>query len=65
MQMNRQLHHVVKTSRVLSVRRMMDAILASGQDPNKLDKLRDFYCEVVVVAIAVAHDSNSQAECLL
>ena len=62
MQMNLQLHHVVKDITGLTARRIIDAILSGERDPKKLAALRDRRCKESVETIAAALDGNYQEE---
>jgi len=62
MQMNLQLHHVVRDITGLTARRIIDAILAGERDPQKLATLRDRRCKETVATIAAALDGNYQEE---
>jgi transposase len=62
MQLNLQLHHVVKDITSLTARRIMDAILSAERDPEKLATLRDRCCKETEATIAAALDGNYQEE---
>ena len=62
MQMNLQLHHVVKDITGLTARRIIDAILAGQRDPQKLATFRDRRCKETEATIAAALDGNYQEE---
>jgi transposase len=62
MQMNLQLHHVVRDITGLTARRIIDAILAGERDPQKLATLRDRRCKETEATIAAALDGNYQEE---
>ncbi len=62
MQMNLQLHHMVKDITGLTARRIIDAILSGERDPKKLAALRDRRCKESVETIAAALDGNYQEE---
>jgi transposase len=62
MQMNLQLHHVVKDITGLTARRIIDAILVGERDPQKLATLRDRRCKETEATIAAALDGNYQEQ---
>jgi len=62
MQMNLQLHHVVRDITGLTARRIIDAILAGERDPERLATLRDRRCKETEATIAAALDGNYQEE---
>jgi len=62
MQMNLQLHHVVKDITGLTARRIIDAILSGERDPEKLATLRDHRFKETEATIAAALDGNYQEE---
>lgn len=62
MQMNLQLHHVVRDITGLTGRRIIDAILAGERDSQKLAALRDRRCKESETTIAAALDGNYQDE---
>ena len=62
MQMNLQLHHVVKDITGLTARRVIDAILSGERNPEKLATLRDRRCKETEATIAAALDGNYQEE---
>ena len=62
MQMNLQLHHVVKNITGLTARRIIDAILSGERDPKTLAALRDRRCKESVETIAAALEGNYQEE---
>ena len=62
MQMNLQLHHVVKDINGLTGRRIIDAILSGERDPEKLASLRDRRCKESEATIAAALQGNFQDE---
>ncbi len=65
MQMNLQLHHVVRDITGLTARRIIDAILAGERDPERLATLRDRPCKETEATIAAALDGNYQEEHLI
>lgn len=62
MQMNLQLHHVVRDINGLTGRRIIDAILSGERDPEKLASLRDRRCKESEATIAAALQGNFQDE---
>jgi hypothetical protein len=62
MQMNLQLHHVVKDITGLTGRRIIDAILSGERDPQKLASLRDQRCKESQDTIAAALQGNYQED---
>lgn len=62
MQMNLQLHHVVKDITGLTGRRIIDAILSGERDPQKLASLRDQRCKESQGTIAAALQGNYQED---
>ena len=62
MQMNLQLHHVVRDINGLTGRRIIDAILSGERDPEKLASLRDRRCKESEATIAAALEGNYQDE---
>jgi transposase len=62
MQMNLQLHHVVKDITGLTGRRIIDAILSGERDPQKLASLRDQRCKESPDTIAAALQGNYQED---
>jgi len=62
MQMNLQLHHVVKDITGLTARRIIDAILFGERDPKTLAALRDRRCKESVETIDAALEGNYQEE---
>jgi transposase len=62
MQMNLQLHHVVKDITGLTGRRIIDAISSGERDPQKLASLRDKRCKESQDTIAAALQGNYQED---
>ncbi|WP_198949824.1 IS110 family transposase [Synechococcus sp. 1G10] len=62
MQMNLQLHHVVKDITGLTALRIIDAILSGERDAEKLAALRDRRCKESEATIADALNGNYQEE---
>ena len=62
MQMNLQLHHVVRDINGLTGRRIIDAILSGERDPDQLASLRDRRCKESEATIAAALQGNYRDE---
>lgn len=62
MQMNLQLHHVVKDITGLTGRRIIDSILSGERNPRKLASLRDHRCKESEETIAAALQGNYQED---